>query len=118
MQQVGPDHIVAELLHVKILRDVSNNDPQSAFSAQIVGPGIDTTIQIGNGVTKDLQLSGVQISGIPANPTIRMEVDNFRLVPPGATPQNASALAFLLVFKLIEIFKITIGSVPVTAALR
>lgn len=116
--QVGQDHIIAGIIHVQILRDTSAADPSGAFSAQITGPGFSETLPIANGQSKEYSLAGVHIGGLPANPTIRVEVDNFRLVPPGATSADASALAFLLVFKLVEIFQITIGSVPVSAALH
>jgi hypothetical protein len=116
-QQVGGDHIVAALLHVKIIRESSESDPNKAFSAEIIGPGFNETLPIGNGSSKTFTLSGVSFSGIPANPTVLAEVDDFTLVPPGP-PANASALHFTIVFKIVEIFKITIGNVPVTVSLK
>ena len=115
---VGPGHVIAGLLHVQIMRDDTIADAGSAFSAQITGPGFSETLPLGNGQSKDFTLTGVHIGGMPANPTIHVEVDNFRLVPPGSNAANASALDCLLVFKLVEIFRITIGSIPVTASLR
>ena len=118
MTQIGPDHVIGGVIHVQILRDPSKTDPQQAFSAQINAPGFSQTLQVSNGASKTFQIPGVSIGGIPASPTVLVEVDDFRLLPAGATGQNATAIAFNLVFKLVEIFRLTIGSIPVTASLQ
>ncbi|TAM65596.1 MAG: hypothetical protein EPN48_18390 [Microbacteriaceae bacterium] len=112
---VVSDHVIAGLLHVQVLRDESQPDPQASFTVQIIGPGFKRTFPISNNTVEDFKLSGVHVGGIPTDPTIRLQVENFALVPPGST---ATAIGFLLVFKLVEIFQITLGSVPVSCALR
>ncbi|MGZ3503230.1 MAG: hypothetical protein ACXWNJ_04135 [Vulcanimicrobiaceae bacterium] len=116
--QIGPDHVVADVIHVQIQRDPAASDAQKAFFAKINAPGFSQTLPIANGASKDYQLAGVQIGGAPVSPTVHVEVDNFRLLPAGSTAKNATAIAFLLVFRLEEIFKLTIGSIPVTASLK
>lgn len=116
-QQVGPDHVIGDVIHVQIFRDPSVTDPNQAFSAQINAPGFSKVMNIANGVTQTFSIP-VSMAGLPANPTISVDVDNFRLLPAGSNAQTATALAFLLVFKVVEIFHITIGSIPVTASLK
>jgi len=116
--QVGPDHVVADVIHVQILRDTSHANPQQAFSAKINAPGFSQELQIENGASKTFQLPGVVIAGAPVSPTVHVEVDDFRLLPAGSNAANATAIACLLVFKLVEIFRLTIGSIAVTASLH
>jgi len=67
VQQVGPDHVVVGIIHVKILEDSSKPKGQ-AFSAKINAPGFSTTLDIANGASKQFQLPGVTIGGAAANP--------------------------------------------------
>ncbi len=115
--QVGPDHVIGGVIHVQILKDSNPKDPRSPFVAQINAPGFSDTVGIVDGASKQFQLPGVAIAGAPVSPTVLVEVENFGYLPGGATIDSATAISFSLVFKLIEIFRITIGSIPVTAAL-
>lgn len=115
--QVGPDHVVAGIIHVIILKESNPPNALEPFVAQINAPGFSNTINITDGNSKEFTLPGVIIAGAPVNPTVRIEIDGFRYLPGGASPANATAISFQIVFKLIEIFRITIGSIPVTAAL-
>ena len=116
-KQVGPDHAIARVIHVQIHRDDQEKDPDKAFSAHINAPGFSLVVQISNGKSTTFKLPGVNIGAAPVDPTVAVEVDDFGLLPGGSTPATAKALHFVLVFKLVEIFRITIGSIPVTAAL-
>ena len=107
------DHAIAGVIHVQVLRDDTATDPQSAFSATINAPGVSQSLPLNNGSTLEFPISSGSLRG-----TIRVQVDNFTVLPAGATAGNATAISALIVFKLIEIFSITIGSVPVTAAFR
>jgi hypothetical protein len=116
-QQVGPDHVIGGVIHVQIFRDPTISDPQKAFSAQINAPGFSDTFNISNGASQKFSVP-VSIPGVPGSPTVSVQVDDFRLLPAGSTAQNATALAFLLVFKIVEFFQITIGSIAVTSGLK
>ncbi|HEV3154413.1 MAG TPA: hypothetical protein VGZ02_11460 [Candidatus Baltobacteraceae bacterium] len=115
--QVGPDHVIGGVIHVQILKDPAKPGEQ-AFSAQINAPGFSDAIAISDNASKQFRLPGVTIAGAPVSPTVLVQVENFTLLPAGASASNATALSFLLVFKLVEIFRITIGSIPVTASLK
>jgi len=115
LSKVGSDHVIGGVLHVQIQRDSTQTDPQKAFTAQINGPGFSHTFQIANNASEKIQLP-VKIGALAGN--LLVEVQNFTLLPAGATPTAATALTFLLVFKIIEIFRITVGSIPVSAALK
>jgi hypothetical protein len=111
---VGSAHAVAGIIHVQILRDDTISDPQKAFSAQIDAPEVpQQTLPLANGSSLQFPLSSGKISG-----TIRAEVDDFTALPAGATAQDVTGISCKVVFKLIEFFTITIGSVPVTASLK
>jgi len=109
---VGPDHSIAGILHVQILRDDASTDPQSAFSAQINAPGFSKVLPITNGS----HLSFPVKSGA-FNATVQAEVDDFRFLPAGATGQDATAISCKIVFALIEFIALKLGSIDVTAAL-
>ena len=115
--QVGPDHVVAGIIHVQIMKESNPVDPLEPFVAQINAPGFSKTVSIADGSSEEFKLPGIVIVGAPVSPTVRIEVDGFRYLPGGATAKNATAISFTIVFKLVEIFMITIGSIPVTAAL-
>ena len=115
--QVGPDHVVAGIIHVQIMKLSNPTNPLEPFAAQINAPGFSKSLSIADGSAEQFTLPGIIIAGAPVNPTVRVEVDGFRYLPGGATAANATAISFTIVFKLVEIFKITIGSIPVTAAL-
>lgn len=115
--EIVSNHVIGGVIHVSILQDTSQPDPSKAFSAEIHAPGTSRTFAISDGASEDVTLTGVHIGGA-ASPTIHVEVDDFGLLPAGAAPQQATALHFLLVFKLVEIFRITLGSIPVTARLQ
>jgi hypothetical protein len=111
---VGGDHSIAGVIHVQILRDSTQTDPQKAFSAQINAPEVpQQTLQLGNGQSLQFPISSGKFNG-----TIRAEVDDFTVLPAGASAQNATAISCKVVFKLLEFFTITIGSVNVTASLK
>ena len=111
---VGPDRSVAGVIHVQILRDSTQTDPQQAFSAQINVPDVpQQTLQLGNGRSLEFPVRSGKFNG-----TIRAEVDDFAVLPAGASAQNATAISCKVVFKLLEFFTITIGSVDVTASLK
>jgi hypothetical protein len=97
------DHTIGGIIHVQVLRDTSATDPQAAFSAAINAPGLSKSLPLHSGAL---------------NGTIHVEVDNFMVLPAGATAQTATAINCLIVFKLIEFVHLTIGSIPVTAALK
>jgi hypothetical protein len=111
---VGPPHAIAGIIHAQILRDDTQTDPQQAFSAQINAPGVpQQTLPLNNASSIDFPISSGKFQG-----TIHVEVDDFRVLPAGATGTAATAIACTVVFKLIEFFKFTIGSIPVTASLK
>ncbi|HEV3086896.1 MAG TPA: hypothetical protein VGX96_06685 [Candidatus Elarobacter sp.] len=111
---VGTDHSVAGIIHVQILRDDTQTDPQQAFSAQIDAPGVpQQTLQLGNGQSLQFPVHSGKMTG-----TVRAEVDDFTVLPAGATAQTATAISCKIVFKLVEFFTITIGSVNVSASLK
>ena len=112
----GPPHSVAGIIHTQVLREETATDLQSAFFVQIDAPGLSDLIALANNQSREWALP-VGVPGIPGHPTARAEIDDFRLLPAGATPQSASAIACKLVFKLKEIFSITIGSVDITASI-
>jgi len=113
---VGPPHVIGGVIHTQILQDTSQSDPNQRFWADINVPGLNKQMQIGNGQSMTVNLP-VSVAGFP-NPTLLVQVENFTLLPAGSNNANATALSFLLVFKIKEIFNITIGSVPVTANLK
>ncbi len=111
---VGGDHSIAGIIHVQIFRDSAQSDPQQAFSAQINAPEVpQQTLRLGNGQSLQFPISSGKFNG-----TIRAEVDDFAVLPAGATAQRATAISCKIVFKLLEFFTITIGSVNVTASLK
>ncbi|MBV8581364.1 MAG: hypothetical protein JO225_02030 [Candidatus Eremiobacteraeota bacterium] len=112
-QPIGIDHAIAGIIHVQILRDPAATDPQSAFQAQINAPNFSQTLPLNNNES----LSFPVHSGV-INATVRAEVDDFTVLPQGATAANATAISCKVVFKIVEFFAITIGSVPVTASLK
>ena len=113
---IGPPHVIGGVIHVQILEDLQQSEPNRRFSAEINVPNFTETVPIGNAQSKEIALP-VSVAGFP-NPTLRVEVDNFSLLPAGSDSGNATALSFLLVFRIVEIFKLTIGSIPVTANLK
>ena len=115
--KVGPDHVIGGVIHVQILKESNPQNAQEPFVAQVNAPGFSDTVNIANGASKEFQLPGVVIAGAPVNPTVLVEVDNYGYLPSGASAKDAKQVAFLLVFKLVEIFRITIGSIPVSASL-
>jgi hypothetical protein len=111
---VGSDHSIAGIIHVQIVRDDAALDPQTAFTAQINAPNLGIqTLPLNNASTLNFPVKSGAMSG-----TIHVEVDDFRTLPAGAAPSAATAIACSIVFKLQEFFSITLGSVPVTAALK
>jgi hypothetical protein len=112
--QVGPDHAIAGVIHTQIMRDDTQTDPQHAFSANINAPGVPPqTLPLNNNSSINIPVhSGVM------NGTIHVEVDDFQVLPSGATAGNATAISCKVVFKLVEFFSITLGSVNVTASLK
>jgi hypothetical protein len=116
MSPIGSPHSIAGIIHTQVLRDTTVSDPQSAFFAQIDAPGFSDVLPLNNNEFKEFHLP-VGVGGL-GNVTARAEVDDFRLLPAGSTPKTATALACKLVFKLEEIFQITIGSVDITASLH
>jgi hypothetical protein len=111
---VGTDRSVAGVIHVLILRDSTQTDPQQTFSAQINAPEVpQQTLRLGNGQSLQFPVRSGTFNG-----TIRAEVDDFAVLPAGASAQNATAISCKVVFKLLEFFTITIGSVDVTASLK
>jgi hypothetical protein len=112
--QVGPDHAIAGIIHTQIMRDDTQTDPQSAFSANINAPGVPPkTLPLNNNSSIDIPVHSGAMQG-----TIHIEVDDFRVLPSGATAGNATAIACKIVFKLKEFFTVTIGSLDVTASLK
>jgi hypothetical protein len=107
------DHTIGGIIHVQVLRDTTITDPQGAFSAAINAPGISKSLPLNNASSLDFPLHTGALNG-----TIHVEVDNFTVLPAGATAQTATAISCLIVFKLVEFVHLTIGSVPVTAALK
>jgi hypothetical protein len=112
---VGSDHSVAGIIHVQILRDGSSSDPQSAFTARINAPGVPPQmLPLNNNSSLDFPVHSGNVNG-----DVHVEVDDFRLLPGGAAPADATAIACKIVFKLKAIiFSITLGSVDVTAAVK
>jgi len=111
---VGPPHSIAGIIHAQILRDPAQTAPAQAFSAQINAPGVpQQTLPLNNAASIDFPISSGAMHG-----TIHVEVDDFRLLPAGASGTAATAIACSVVFKLVEFFKITLGSIPVTASLK
>jgi hypothetical protein len=105
---VGPAHPIAGgILSTQIQRDGGVTDPQKAFQVVITG-ALSATVPIANGESKSFPWK---------TGTLRVEIDNFTLLPPGSTPATATHLTALAVFKVIEIVVVTIGSVPISAAL-
>jgi hypothetical protein len=113
---VGPPHVIGGVIHTQILEDASQTDPSQRFWADINVPGLDEQMQIGNNQSMNIKLP-VSVAGF-ASPTLQVKVENFNLAPPGSNNSNATALSFLLVFRVVEIFYLTVGSVPVTANLK
>jgi hypothetical protein len=111
---VGPPHAIAGIIHAQIFRDETQTDPQQAFSVQINAPGVpQQTLPLNNAAALDFPISSGTFHG-----TIHVEVDDFRLLPAGASGAAATAIACTVVFKLVEFFTLTIGSIPVTASLK
>jgi hypothetical protein len=110
---VGPSHTIAEIVHVQFLRDDTQGDPKSVFSAKINAPRYEGTLALNNAPTLESPIhSGV----LPA--TIHMVgVDDFQLVPSDAMRATAKALTCKSVFRPTEFFSLTLGSVPVAVAL-
>jgi hypothetical protein len=105
---VGPAHPIAGgILSTQIQRDSGVTDPQKSFQVVITG-ALSATVPITNGESKSFPWK---------TGTLRVEIDNFTLLPPGSTPTTATHLTALAVFKVIEIVVVTIGSVPISAAL-
>ncbi|HEX3464376.1 MAG TPA: hypothetical protein VHS78_10050 [Candidatus Elarobacter sp.] len=110
----GPTHTVAGVIAVQIMRDDAQNDPAQAFSAQIDVPSVpQQTLPLHNGSSLSFPVHTGNING-----TVRAEVDDFTLQPNGTSPADATGLTCKIVFKLQEIFTITLGSVNVTASLK
>ena len=110
----GPQHTVAGVITVQVMRDDTQTDPQKAFSAQIDVPSVpQQTLPLNNGSSLNFPVHSGKFNG-----TIRAEVDDFQLEPNGASPADATGLACKIVFKLQEFFWITLGSVNVTASLK
>jgi hypothetical protein len=113
---IGPPHVVGGVIHTQVLEDASQSDPNQRFWAAINVPGLNEQIQISNNQSKEIKLP-VSVAGF-ANPTLQVKVENFNLLPAGSNASNATALSFLLVFRIVEVFYLTVGSVPVTANLK
>ena len=113
---VGPPHVIGGVIHTQILEDPSQTDPNKRFWARINVPGLSHDMQLGDAQSLDIKLP-VSVAGF-AKPTLHVEVDDFRLLPAGSSEANATAIALLLVFRIVEIFKLTVGSIPVTASLK
>ena len=112
--QDGPQHTVAGVITVQVMRDDAQTDPQQTFSAQINVPSVpQQTLPLHNGSSLSFPVHSGQFNG-----TIKAEVNDFTLQPNGASPANATGLACKIVFKLQEFFSITLGSVNVTASLK
>jgi hypothetical protein len=112
--KVVSDHAVAGAIHVQVVRDTTVHDPQQAFSAQINAPGFSQSLPLHNGSSVQFPIAAGVLNG-----TVHVEVDDFNVLPHGATAATATAISCNVVFKLFELIaRITIGSVPVTAALR
>jgi hypothetical protein len=113
---IGSPHAVAGIIHTQVFRDDTIADLQKAFFAKVDAPGFSDVIPLNNNESKEWTLP----VGVPAvgNVTARVEVDDFRLLPAGSTPATAKALACKLVFRLKEIFQVTIGSVDIAASLN
>ena len=110
----GPQHTVAGVIVVQIMRDDAQTDPQQAFSAQINVPSVpQQTLPLNNGSSSSFPVHSGQFNG-----TIKAQVDDFTLQPNGASPADATGLACKIVFKLQEFFSITLGSVNVTCSLK
>jgi hypothetical protein len=110
---IGTDHVIGGVIHVQILREDTAQTVDAMFSAAINAPGITKTIPLNNAASLDFPISSGALHG-----TIHVQVENFMLLPGGATSSNATAISCLLVFKLVEFFSITLGSVPITASLK
>jgi hypothetical protein len=111
--QVGPDHVIGGVIHVQVIRDTAQSDPQKMFTATVHAPGMSKDLPLHNGSSLDVPVNVPPVVG-----SVHAQVDDFRLVPPG-DDAKATAIACLVVFRLIEgPIRVTIGSVPVTAALR
>jgi hypothetical protein len=111
---VGPAHAIAGVIHAQIFRDPAQTDPGQAFSVQINAPNCpQQTLPLNNAASLDFPISSGKFQG-----TIHVQVDDFRLLPAGASGASATAIACTIVFQLVEFFKFTIGSVPVTASLK
>ena len=111
----GSDHSVAGIIHVQIMRDPGVTDPSAAFFAQINAPDVPLQLlPLNNASSLDLPIHSGQVNG-----NVHVEVDDFTTLPAGAQAENVTAIACKVVFKLKAIiFSITIGSVPITAALK
>jgi hypothetical protein len=107
------DHAIASVIHVQILRDDSDHEPSKAFTAQINAPGFSKSLPLNNQSSVDFPIATGVLQG-----KIHVEVDDFNVLPHGATTNNATAITCNVVFKLINIVRLTLGSIPVTAALR
>jgi len=113
---IGPPHNIGNVFHTQILQDKSVNDATKAFFAEVTGPnGLQKQVPLNNSTSMDIPISG--IPGFPLAPNLHVEVDNFMLLPAGSTPTTAHSLSCLVVFKVKELFSLTIGSVPVSASL-
>jgi|SRR5947209_12297439 len=110
---VGPDHVVAGIIHTQIQREAAEPDQGKAFFALINAPGTSFDLPLQNGASIDRPISSGAMHG-----DLHVEVDDFRLVPAGATAATATALACKVVFKLRSFFSVTLGSIDVTAALK
>jgi hypothetical protein len=111
--QVGPDHVIGGVLHVQVFRDTAQADPQRMFSATVHAPGMSRDFALHDGSSLDVPVNVPPIVG-----SVHAEVDDFRTVPPGDAAR-ATAIACQVVFKLLEgPIRLTLGSIPVTAACR
>jgi hypothetical protein len=110
----GPPHTVAGVILVQIMREDAQTDAQQAFSAQIDVPSVpQQTLPLNNGASLSFPVHSGQFNG-----TVRAEVDDFTLMPNGASPAAATGLTCKIVFKLQEFFSLTLGSVNVSCSLK
>jgi hypothetical protein len=107
------DHAIAGVIHTQIQRDDAANGPQEAFFAQINAPGFSKSLPLHNGSTVDFPINAGVLNG-----TVHVEVDDFNVLPHGADAAHATAISCLIVFKLVAILRVTLGSIPVTAAFK
>jgi hypothetical protein len=107
--KIGPPHVLADAIQTQVYRNEQEHDPQKAFSLEIDAPGLRKTVPINNGAALEIPIHPV---------TVHLEIDDFRLVPPNATVQNATAIAFRIVAKAEAFVPLTIATVDVTASLK